>query len=157
MLGCRRSGAGDGGRSSSGGGGNGGGDSGGCGSSRSSTGLEKDGEANSGRWADWCMGEDEPSDWQRDVSRRDAQGPTYSWRGHPPVGHVPARFYGKGMRIDHFLVSTMLFDRVRRCDILGHGRDRVGFMGSDHCPVVLELAPTAAAATGGTAASEEQS
>ena len=152
MLGCLRSGGGGGGRRSSGDGGDGGG-----GGDSSGTRREKDSEANSGRWAAMCMGEDEPSDWQRDVSRRDAEGPAYSWRGHPPVGHVPARFYGKGMRIDHFLVSTTLFERVRRCDILGYGRDRTGFMGSDHCPVVLEVAPTAAAAAVGTAASEKQS
>ena len=93
----------------------------------------------------------------RCTRRASSLSETYSWRGHPPVGHVPARFYGKGMRIDHFLLSTTLFGRVRRCDIMGRGRDRVGFMGSDHCPVVLELAPAhEAAAAGSTATSSKQ-
>ena len=31
--------------------------------------------------------------------------------------------------------------RVARADIVGMGADRLGFFGSDHCPMVLELAP----------------
>ena len=60
----------------------------------------------------------------------------YTWRGSPPSY---ARFYGKGMRIDYALVSERLFPRVRSVRIVGRGAERHGFMGSDHCPVVLVL------------------
>jgi exodeoxyribonuclease-3 len=39
-----------------------------------------------------------------------------------------------GWRIDHFLVSTGLLDRVKQVQIHAEA------MGSDHCPVSLELA-----------------
>jgi len=60
----------------------------------------------------------------------------YTWRGNPPSY---ARFYGKGMRIDYALVSECMFPRVRSIHIAGHGAERHGFFGSDHCPVVLVL------------------
>lgn len=54
------------------------------------------------------------------------------------------------MRIDHLLVSQLLLEQptaggvgggweVERADIIGRGADRVDFLGSDHCPMVLEL------------------
>ena len=60
------------------------------------------------------------------------------------------RYYGKGMRIDHLLVSELLLQprdgqsawRVKRAAIHGHGFMREGFFGSDHCPMVLELERT---------------
>lgn len=45
-----------------------------------------------------------------------------------------ARAKNVGWRIDHFLVSTSLVDRVERVDI------HASTLGSDHCPVSLELA-----------------
>lgn len=113
--------------------------------------------------------------------------PNFTWRG-TPGRDVPAagRYYGKGMRIDHLLVSNLLLGaepdeasgvdptygrpssstpffaglrersilcmyacrvpqeaalRVTRADIIGTGADRIGFFGSDHCPMVLELTP----------------
>lgn len=45
-----------------------------------------------------------------------------------------ARSRNVGWRIDYFLVSRRLAERVRRAEILP------GVMGSDHCPVLLELA-----------------
>jgi hypothetical protein len=45
------------------------------------------------------------------------------------------------MRIDHALVSSALVDRVGRAEILGRGSRREGFMGSDHCPLLLEIRP----------------
>lgn len=70
-----------------------------------------------------------------------AGGPHYTWRGSPPVHQPVARYHGKGMRIDYHLVSEDLVPRVQDSAILGHGEGRVGFMGSDHCPVRLELSP----------------
>ena len=75
------------------------------------------------------------ADWQRDVT----------WRGTPGV-HNPAegRYYNKGMRIDYVLVSRSLAPRIKRAIVHGKGPDRHGFLGSDHCPLIVELAPPAA-------------
>ena len=43
------------------------------------------------------------------------------------------------MRIDFTLISGPLVSRVERADILGVGADRVGFLGSDHSPILLEI------------------
>ena len=43
------------------------------------------------------------------------------------------------MRIDYTLVSASLASRIVRAEILGSGYERDGFLGSDHCPVLLEL------------------
>lgn len=69
-----------------------------------------------------------------------ADGPFYTWRGHPPVNGVYAKYHGKGMRIDHALVAESLLSSVQACEILGRGADRIGFMGSDHSPLKLVLA-----------------
>lgn len=61
----------------------------------------------------------------------------FSWSGNP-VG----KYRGKRMRIDYFLVSEKLKDRIVSCKIHGHGIELEGFYGSDHCPVCLELAPS---------------
>ena len=53
----------------------------------------------------------------------------YSWWSYM----FPARENNAGWRIDYFLVSDRLRDRVRDADI----QDQV--FGSDHCPVTLEL------------------
>ncbi|WVZ19832.1 hypothetical protein V8G54_007154 [Vigna mungo] len=58
----------------------------------------------------------------------------FSWSGNP-VG----RYRGKRMRIDYFLVSETLKERIVACEIHGHGIELEGFYGSDHCPVTLEL------------------
>jgi exodeoxyribonuclease III len=65
----------------------------------------------------------------------------YTWRGTAPTNMATARYYGKGMRIDYVIVSSQLKDRVEAVEICGYGRDREGFMGSDHCPVLLRLRP----------------
>ena len=49
------------------------------------------------------------------------------------------RYYKRGMRIDYTLVHDSLARRVVRAEVLGHGYDRKGFMGSDHAPILLEL------------------
>lgn len=44
-----------------------------------------------------------------------------------------ARKKNVGWRIDYFLVSRSLLDSVKKCSILS------GVMGSDHCPILLEI------------------
>lgn len=58
----------------------------------------------------------------------------YSWRGS-----ADGKYYGRGMRIDHFFGSESLADRVESVTITGNGIERKGFLGSDHCPVLLQL------------------
>lgn len=66
----------------------------------------------------------------------DIEGPHFSYRGAPGERGA-GRYYAKGMRIDHALVSVDL--RVAACELLGRGVDCAGFMGSDHCPLRLRL------------------
>lgn len=62
---------------------------------------------------------------------------------HPELTHVyswwsyraGARSKNIGWRIDYFLVTPALVPQIRYADILDH------VMGSDHCPVTLELDP----------------
>ncbi|KAL1363784.1 hypothetical protein HN51_011964 [Arachis hypogaea] len=61
----------------------------------------------------------------------------FSWSGNP-IG----KYRGKRMRIDYFLVSEKLKDRIVACEMHGHGIELQGFYGSDHCPVTLELSPS---------------
>jgi len=68
-----------------------------------------------------------------------AGGPYYTWRGHPPVHQPVAKYHGKGMRIDHCLISEELLPRLKESSILGHSEGRIGFMGSDHCPIRARL------------------
>ncbi|CAL9763784.1 unnamed protein product [Musa acuminata subsp. burmannicoides] len=58
----------------------------------------------------------------------------FSWSGNP-VG----KYRGKRMRIDYFIVSEKLKDRIVACEMHGHGIELEGFCGSDHCPVSLVL------------------
>ncbi|XP_057487245.1 DNA-(apurinic or apyrimidinic site) endonuclease-like [Actinidia eriantha] len=58
----------------------------------------------------------------------------FSWSGHP-VG----KYRGKRMRIDYFVISEKLKDRIVACEMHGHGIELQGFYGSDHCPVSLDL------------------
>ena len=53
----------------------------------------------------------------------------YSWWSYM----FNARANNAGWRIDYFLVSERIADRVRAARI------DAGVMGSDHCPVVLEI------------------
>ena len=57
----------------------------------------------------------------------DATG-MYSWWSM----RFRARERNAGWRIDYFLVSSRLADKIEKAEIL---------MGSDHCPVLLELNP----------------
>jgi exodeoxyribonuclease-3 len=53
----------------------------------------------------------------------------YSWWSY----RAGARPKNIGWRIDYFLTSPALADRIKDADILNE------IMGSDHCPVVLEM------------------
>jgi len=53
----------------------------------------------------------------------------YSWWSY----RAGARQKNIGWRIDYFLVSPSLVDGIRKADILND------IMGSDHCPVLLDL------------------
>ena len=70
-----------------------------------------------------------------------------TWRGSPGVNGPPetGRYYNKGMRIDYVLVHTSLASRVTSARVHGKGPERVGFLGSDHCPLVVVLAAASAA------------
>ena len=54
----------------------------------------------------------------------------YSWWSY----RARAREHNAGWRIDYFLTSNRLFPRVQRSEILAD------ILGSDHCPILLELA-----------------
>lgn len=60
----------------------------------------------------------------------------FSWSGNP-VG----KYRGKRMRIDYFVASEKLKNRIVSCEMHGQGIELQGFYGSDHCPVSLELSP----------------
>lgn len=53
----------------------------------------------------------------------------YSWWSY----RGGARARNVGWRIDYFLVSESIIDKVKSAEILNH------IMGSDHCPVMIEL------------------
>ena len=86
--------------------------------------------------------------------------PPGQWRGTPGREVAASgRYYGKGMRIDHLLISRLLLEgsprvSVLRAEICGRGAARIGFLGSDHCPMLLELAPEDATAAATAAADE---
>lgn len=66
-----------------------------------------------------------------DIFRRDHQGNGfYTWWSH----FANARARNVGWRIDYFLVSDKLADKVKKAEI--HPEQ----MGSDHCPISIELA-----------------
>ena len=53
----------------------------------------------------------------------------YSWWSY----RFNARANNAGWRIDYFLVSNRLNDKIKRAEI------HTNVLGSDHCPVLLEL------------------
>ena len=70
------------------------------------------------------------------------EGAHFTWRGRPGRDVAEAgRFFGKGMRIDHVLVSGDVMDAVETVDICGTGRSCAdpSFLGSDHCPMILRF------------------
>uniref|UniRef100_A0A8C9GZE2 DNA-(apurinic or apyrimidinic site) endonuclease n=1 Tax=Piliocolobus tephrosceles TaxID=591936 RepID=A0A8C9GZE2_9PRIM len=59
----------------------------------------------------------------------------YTWRCPFQLG----KSSNKGMRIDHFIVSSELIDYVYDVKIHGYSVHHKNFFGSDHCPVILCL------------------
>jgi exonuclease III len=96
-----------------------------------------------------------------------------AWRRKHPVGEAPESTEplwswrngtGQGMRLDYTLVSARLASRVTAATILGSATANgalVGFYGSDHCPIMLELSEAdgaegeAAEAAGGHGEAED--
>jgi exonuclease III len=68
-----------------------------------------------------------------------------TWRGTPGVDIPKAsRYYGKGMRIDYILVSQELLASYHVMNATLYGKGGVmrdGFLGSDHCPLLLTIEP----------------
>ena len=69
------------------------------------------------------------------VVTSDEPNPALTWRGS-------GRYYGEGLRLDYILISQTLASAncVEQYRTIGYGHKRYGFFGSDHCPVILELA-----------------
>lgn len=55
-----------------------------------------------------------------------------SWRGHTTGKHA-----GRGMRIDHCIISNCMMPSIESVKITGYGFERVGFLGSDHSPLLI--------------------
>ena len=70
----------------------------------------------------------------------DRDAPIYTWRG---VGEDAYAYGGKGMRIDHCLVSEAFVNQISDVTICGRGQGSQargeGFYGSDHCPMFIKL------------------
>lgn len=60
------------------------------------------------------------------------------------------RYEGKAQRLDYFLLGEALRPRLAACEVLGRGTERTGFLGSDHCPVQLELRSASAEEAAGS-------
>lgn len=58
----------------------------------------------------------------------------FTWRGVSSGMHG-----GRGMRIDHCIASKKLVESITEINITGHGSERIGFMGSDHSPLLIKL------------------
>ncbi|KAF4737213.1 hypothetical protein FOZ63_001688, partial [Perkinsus olseni] len=71
-------------------------------------------------------------DWEKDATWRGAPG-------KPPNPPEFGRFYGKGMRIDYVLVPESMTKDVKSVENLGIGKERKGFMGSDHAPLLAMI------------------
>lgn len=67
----------------------------------------------------------------------------WTWRGACGTNVGRAKFQGRAMRLDYFLLSAGAYRDgvVKECIILGYGERRFGlFGGSDHCPSLLTFA-----------------
>jgi len=81
-----------------------------------------------------CLTDGDLVDTYRWLHKQQEMDNGFTWSGNP-VG----KYRGKRMRIDYFLLSRKLLDRLISSEIHGHGIDREGFYGSDHCPLTMEL------------------
>lgn len=89
-------------------------------------------DAERGRFAQILTDGDMVDAYRQLVGPTDSSG--LSWRGNTTGKHA-----GKGMRIDHCTVSQTMMDRIVSIKITGHGVDRVGFLGSDHSPLLITM------------------
>lgn len=55
-----------------------------------------------------------------------------TWRGT-----LGSKYGDKGMRIDHCIATRHLLPKIEDVQILGRAFKREGFMGSDHCPLLI--------------------
>lgn len=55
-----------------------------------------------------------------------------TWRGA-----IGSKYGDKGMRIDHCIAPRCLLPKIEDVQILGQASKREGFMGSDHCPLLI--------------------
>lgn len=83
-----------------------------------------------------CLSEGELVDTYRSLHKQQERDNGFTWSGNP-VG----KYRGKRMRIDYFLLSKKLLDRLVSSDIHGQGVELEGFCGSDHCPISMEIRP----------------
>ncbi|GMP34007.1 hypothetical protein CsSME_00007072 [Camellia sinensis var. sinensis] len=72
-------------------------------------------------------------------NKEDCGQPGYTLSERKRFGAILKEYRGKRMRIDYFVVSEKLKDRIVACEMHGQGIELQGFYGSDHCPVSLEL------------------
>ncbi|VEV54953.1 AP endonuclease (DNA-[apurinic or apyrimidinic site] lyase), putative [Plasmodium vinckei vinckei] len=59
----------------------------------------------------------------------------YTWRCPFLIG----KSCNRAMRIDHFIVSKSLLDKIENIEIHGYSVSHTNFYGSDHCPVILNM------------------
>ncbi|SCM01278.1 AP endonuclease (DNA-[apurinic or apyrimidinic site] lyase), putative [Plasmodium chabaudi adami] len=59
----------------------------------------------------------------------------YTWRCPFLIG----KSCNRAMRIDHFIVSKSLLDKIENVEIHGYSVSHTNFYGSDHCPVILNM------------------
>ncbi|CAD2086061.1 AP endonuclease (DNA-[apurinic or apyrimidinic site] lyase), putative [Plasmodium vinckei lentum] len=59
----------------------------------------------------------------------------YTWRCPFLIG----KSCNRAMRIDHFIVSKNLLDKIENVEIHGYSVSHTNFYGSDHCPVILNM------------------
>ncbi|KAL6545492.1 DNA-(apurinic or apyrimidinic site) endonuclease [Orobanche gracilis] len=72
-------------------------------------------------------------------NKEDCGQPGFTLSERKRFGSILKEYRGKRMRIDYFIVSEELQERIVSCEMHGHGIELEGFFGSDHCPVSLEL------------------
>ncbi|XP_024364248.1 DNA-(apurinic or apyrimidinic site) endonuclease [Physcomitrium patens] len=81
-----------------------------------------------------CLSKGDLVDTYRHLHKQQDFDAGFTWSGNP-VG----KYRGKRMRIDYFLLSRKLLDRLVSSDIHGQGIEQEGFCGSDHCPITMEI------------------
>ena len=87
--------------------------------------------------------EEQLADDSEQHSQEMRDGKHFTWRG--TAGReidTDGMYFDRGMRIDYAMVSRSLVEKegfLLGVDINGQGKERNGFLGSDHCPIILRL------------------